>query len=103
MSLYPHRKTFHHFCCKSFFLLLFCFFFSAYAFIHTNRKILYRQLFAADIHSVAAQCKSSAKRTERVNAGIRFAFEEERLAQGLPITGKAFFDALNEKLKEGDG
>jgi len=34
---------------------------------------------------------------------IRFAFEEERLAQGLPITGKAFFDALNEKLKEGDG
>ena len=33
---------------------------------------------------------------------IRFAFEEERLAQGLPIKGKAFFDALNEKLKEGD-
>jgi 3'-phosphoadenosine 5'-phosphosulfate sulfotransferase (PAPS reductase)/FAD synthetase len=33
---------------------------------------------------------------------IRFAFEEECLAQGLPIKGKAFFDALNEKLKEGD-
>lgn len=34
---------------------------------------------------------------------IRFAFEEERLEQGLPIKGKAFFDALREKLKEGDG
>ena len=34
---------------------------------------------------------------------IRFAFEEECLAQGLPIKGKAFFDALHEKLKEGDG
>ena len=34
---------------------------------------------------------------------IRFAFEEECLAKGLPIKGKAFFDALNEKLKEGDG
>jgi 3'-phosphoadenosine 5'-phosphosulfate sulfotransferase (PAPS reductase)/FAD synthetase len=33
---------------------------------------------------------------------IRFAFEEECLAKGLPIKGKAFFDALNEKLKEGD-
>lgn len=33
---------------------------------------------------------------------IRFAFEEERLAAGLPIKGKAFFDALRERLKEGD-
>ena len=33
---------------------------------------------------------------------IRFAFEEERLAAGLPVKGKAFFDALRERLKEGD-
>jgi len=33
---------------------------------------------------------------------IRFAFEEERLAAGLPIKGKAFFDALHERLKEGN-
>ena len=33
---------------------------------------------------------------------IRFAFEEERLAAGLPIKGRAFFDALRERLKEGD-
>ena len=31
---------------------------------------------------------------------IRFAFEDECLAQGLPIKGKAFFSALKEKLKE---
>lgn len=31
---------------------------------------------------------------------IRFSFEEERLAQGLPIKGKAFFTALKERLKE---
>ena len=31
---------------------------------------------------------------------IRFAFEEERLAQGLPIKGKAFFSALKDRLKE---
>lgn len=31
---------------------------------------------------------------------IRFAFEEERLAAGLPIKGKAFFDALRERLKK---
>jgi len=30
----------------------------------------------------------------------RFSFEEERLAQGLPIKGKAFFTALKERLKE---
>ena len=30
----------------------------------------------------------------------RFAFEEECLAKGLPIKGKAFFNALREKLKE---
>ena len=30
----------------------------------------------------------------------RFAFEEECLAQGLPIKGKAFFTALKERLKE---
>jgi len=30
----------------------------------------------------------------------RFAFEEERLVQGLPIKGKAFFTALKERLKE---
>ena len=30
----------------------------------------------------------------------RFAFEDECLAKGLPIKGKAFFDALREKLKE---
>lgn len=30
----------------------------------------------------------------------RFAFEEERLAAGLPIKGKAFFIALRERLKE---
>lgn len=33
---------------------------------------------------------------------IRFAFEEERLAAGLPIKGRAFFDALRERLKESD-
>ena len=33
---------------------------------------------------------------------IRFAFEEERLAAGLPIKGRSFFDALRERLKEGD-
>lgn len=32
----------------------------------------------------------------------RFAFEEERLAQGLPIKGRAFFDALKERLKESE-
>lgn len=32
---------------------------------------------------------------------IRFAFEEECLAKGLQIKGKAFFDALREKMKEG--
>lgn len=32
----------------------------------------------------------------------RFAFEDECLAQGLPIKGKAFFTALKEKLKEAD-
>lgn len=31
---------------------------------------------------------------------IRFAFEEERLTRGLPIKGKAFFDALKKRLKE---
>ena len=31
---------------------------------------------------------------------VRFAFEEERLSQGLPIKGKAFFSALKERLKE---
>ena len=30
----------------------------------------------------------------------RFAFEDERLAQGLPIKGRAFFDALKEHMKE---
>lgn len=30
----------------------------------------------------------------------RFAFEEERLAQGLPIKGKAFFAALKERLEK---
>ena len=30
----------------------------------------------------------------------RFAFEDECLAKGLPIKGKAFFDALRERLKE---
>ena len=30
----------------------------------------------------------------------RFAFEDERLAAGLPITGKAFFNALKEHMKE---
>ena len=30
----------------------------------------------------------------------RFAFEDRRLAAGLPIKGKAFFDALNEELKD---
>jgi len=30
----------------------------------------------------------------------RFSFEEERLTQGLPIKGKAFFTALKERLKE---
>ena len=30
---------------------------------------------------------------------IRFAFEEECLAKGLPIKGKAFFAALKEKLE----
>jgi len=29
---------------------------------------------------------------------IRFAFEDELLAQGLPIKGKAFFNALNDRL-----
>ena len=33
---------------------------------------------------------------------IRFAFEEERLSQGLPIKGKAFFNVLREKLKGDD-
>ncbi len=33
---------------------------------------------------------------------IRFAFEEERLAAGLPIKGKAFFDALRERLNENE-
>ena len=28
----------------------------------------------------------------------RFAFEDECLAQGLPIKGRAFFDALRERL-----
>ena len=32
--------------------------------------------------------------------GICFAFEEERLAQGLPIKGKAFFAALKERLEK---
>ena len=32
----------------------------------------------------------------------RFAFEEERLAAGLPIKGRAFFDTLRERLKESD-
>lgn len=32
----------------------------------------------------------------------RFAFEEERLEQGLPIKGKAFYDALRERLKESE-
>ena len=32
----------------------------------------------------------------------RFAFEDDRLAQGLPIKGKAFFDALKEHMKECD-
>ena len=32
----------------------------------------------------------------------RFAFEEKRVREGLPIKGKAFFDALREQLKEGD-
>lgn len=31
---------------------------------------------------------------------IRFAFEEERLAAGLPIKGRAFFDALKARLNE---
>lgn len=31
---------------------------------------------------------------------IRFALEEERLTAGLPIRGKAFFDALRERLNE---
>lgn len=30
----------------------------------------------------------------------RFAFEEERLAQGLPVKGTAFFTALKDRLKE---
>ena len=33
---------------------------------------------------------------------IRFAFEDERVRAGLPIKGKAFFDALRERLKEVD-
>ena len=32
----------------------------------------------------------------------RFAFEDERLAAGLPITGKAFFNALKEHMKESE-
>lgn len=32
----------------------------------------------------------------------RFAFEDDRLAQGLPIKGKAFFDALKEHMKESE-
>ena len=31
---------------------------------------------------------------------VRFAFEEERTAKGLPIKGKTFFAELKEKLKE---
>ncbi len=30
----------------------------------------------------------------------RFAFEDERVREGLPIKGKAFFDALRERLRE---
>ena len=30
----------------------------------------------------------------------RFAFEDECLAKGLPIKGKAFYSALRERLKE---
>ena len=33
---------------------------------------------------------------------IRFAFEEERLAAGLPLKGKAFFDALRERLQKSE-
>lgn len=33
---------------------------------------------------------------------VRFAYEDELLAQGLPIKGKAFFCALKERLKEVD-
>lgn len=32
----------------------------------------------------------------------RFALEDERLANGLPIKGKAFYAALREHLKEVD-
>lgn len=32
----------------------------------------------------------------------RFAFEDARVAQGLPIKGKAFFDALKEHMKESE-
>ncbi len=31
---------------------------------------------------------------------IRFAFEKECLAKGLPIRGKAFFDGLKQRLNE---
>ena len=30
---------------------------------------------------------------------VRFAYEDELLEKGLPIKGKPFFDALNQKLK----
>ncbi len=43
------------------------------------------------------------KRYSAEQLEIRFAFEEERLAAGLPIKGKAFFDALRERLEEGGG
>ena len=31
---------------------------------------------------------------------VRFSFEDECIKNGIPIKGKAFFDALREKLKE---
>ena len=32
----------------------------------------------------------------------RFAFEDALIAQGQPIKGRAFFDALKERLKESE-
>ena len=56
---------------------------------------LWEKLRYMDAHT----WRSFTKRYTVEQLEIRFAFEDERLSQGLPIKGRAFFDALLERLQ----
>ena len=59
---------------------------------------LWQKLLYMDAHTWRTFIKGyTAKQLE-----TRFAYEDELLAEGQPIKGKAFFNALKEKLKECD-